>query len=295
MLIALLAGILLPGRSTGQTASRPADPDVARQREICFPTSGPAGDENVAEGGITVLSGAPISSDIIDHLADVRKHLESVLPITAPASARTPTSGPTGNGGATRPVIVAIYDKHDEFQALWRRVGDFYGGSFGQVATDGFSYRVFCATWYGTEKEFARRQAVLCHEFAHVWLYQNRGLANNGNWLTEGIATAVQLKFFPQSGNRKDFAQWLQAGQMLPLKRLMDLERISPKDYWQAGTLVELLIQKYPGKLPEVMSAFNSGQSANAIVTKVLQTDFAKLQSQWADHVRAGRQVPVQE
>ena len=95
------------------------------------------------------------------------------------------------------------------------------------------------------------------------------------------------LHFFPESGDRGDFARCMQAGRTLPLKRLMDLPRIAPKDYWQAGTLVELLMDRYAEKFPAVLAAFNAKASAFAIVTKTLGADLTTLTEEWADSVRS--------
>jgi len=251
---------------------------------MCFPAEAGAGVETVRRRGIVLWTDAAIDGrKLLAEVLAAKGFLEGLLPPGRPASGSAPATRP-----ADRPVALAVYARRRQYLALWRRVGAYYGGSFAPVATEGYSYRVFCATYYDTAEAFAARPPVLCHEFAHVWLYQRHGLRNDGNWLTEGIANAVQLRFFPDSANRRDFARWLAEGRMLPLKRLMDMERIAVKDYWQAATLAELLMLRYRRQLPAVIAAFNSGKSAYAIVTGALGTDFPALQKQWAEHVRAG-------
>ncbi|KPK80739.1 MAG: hypothetical protein AMJ81_11440 [Phycisphaerae bacterium SM23_33] len=269
-----------------QPHSLPAgtDPDPAAQRRICFPATSPTkAPATYRRDGIILWTDAPVDGEaLVKHLEEVQSHLEAMFRPGQPASASRPTTE-----ASPRPVALAVYARAPDYDQFWQRVAAHYNGRFGAITTEGFSYRVFCATSYDTPEKFARRRALLCHEFAHVWLFQNRGLRNDGNWLTEGIATAVQLHFFPESGDRADFARWMETGQMLPLKRLMDLARIDLKHYWQAGTLVELLLLRYREKLPAVVSAFNEGRSAYAIVTAVLETDMPTLQRQWAEHVRA--------
>ena len=198
---------------------------------------------------------------------------------------------PAGKG--PRPVALAVYRTRRDYLRLWKRVGSHYGGRFAAIATEGYSYRVFCATSYDSPEKFRKRRPVICHEFAHVWLYQNCRLRNDGNWLTEALANAAQLHFFPDSGNRADFLRWMDAGKMIPIKRLMNLPRIAPKDYWQAATLGELLLLRHRDKLPAVIRAFNRGDSAYAIVSKVLKTDLPTFERQWADHVRRSARRPT--
>lgn len=285
----LPAGVAPEGGNASRPATMPADPSLSLQRRICFPQAGPAEVKTFRAPGVVLWTDAPVDGrKILAHLQAVERYLQVRLPPPRPGGQAA--SRPARRAAAPsrrRPAAVAIYAKAADYRALWRRVGAHYRGSFGRVVTEGHSYRCFCATSYDDPGRFARRRSIICHELAHVWLYQNHALANDGNWLTEGIATAVQLHFFPESGSRRDFARWMKTGRMLPLKRLMDLPRIAPKDYWQAGTLVELLMDRYAEKFPAVLAAFNAKASAFAIVTKTLGADLTTLTEEWADSVRS--------
>ncbi len=257
-------------------ASRPADPDIIVQRAICFPPPSQAKHKTFQAKGIVLWTDAPIDGrEVIARLEAAREYLQSAMEPRRPATARP-----------CRPVGVAVYNRTEDYLALWPRVGAHYRGTFGTIRTDGYSCRVFCATSFGSAEEFRRRRPVICHEFAHVWLYQRYGLANDGNWLTEGLANAVQLRIFPDCGDRGDFVRWMEWGRMVPLKRLMDMKRIAPKDYWQAATLVEMLLVRYPDRVPAVVAAYSKGASGYAIAAGVLKTDFHTLTKQWAEHVR---------
>jgi len=277
-------------------ASAPArrDPGLSAQRDLCFPPAASAAAKTHCAPGILLWTDAPVDGRaLVGHLSQAEGYLRRLVPATRPATSSAPASSAPTTGPVARPVAVALYAARSDYDALWRRVGAHYAGRFGEITTEGFSYRVFCATYRGRAKGFAQRRSVLCHEFAHVWLFQRHGLANDGNWLTEGLANAVQLHFFPAAGNRRDFARWMEAGHMLPLKRLMDLDRIAPKDYWQAATLIETIARHHPGRLPAVIRAYNRGDSAYAIVRKVLGTDFATLRRRWARHVRTSATGPA--
>jgi len=285
-----LTALGLDGRGGVEPArSVPArrDPDLSAQRDLCFPPAEATTAKAHRAPGVILWTDAPVDGRaLVRHLAETERYLRQLVAASRPVTSSAPASSAPTTGPVERPVAVALYAARSDYDALWRRVGAHYAGRFGEIATEGFSYRVFCATYRGRAKEFTQRRSVLCHEFAHVWLFQRHGLSNDGNWLTEGLANAVQLHFFPAAGNRKDFARWMEAGRMLPLKRLMDLDRIAPKDYWQAATLIETIARHHPGRLPAVIGAHNRGDSAYAIVRNVLGTDFLTLQDRWAKYVR---------
>jgi len=267
-----------------------ADPDLAAQKSIYFPPAWPQ-PRTYRAAGIVLWTDSPVDGRrVVGQLQEVRRYLQQLLP--APGPATGPATRPASRR-APRPVSLAIYAESKAYHALWLRVGRHYDGRFGAVTTEGFSYRVFAAASYDGPEQFKRRRSVLCHEFTHAWLYQSRHLPNDGNWLTEGLATAVQLARFPDAGDRRQFARWMETGRMLPLKRLMDQKRIAPKDYWQAATLVELLIRRHGKKLPAIVAAFNQGKSAYAIVTDVLETDFLALQKQWERSVSRPTSAPT--
>ena len=285
----LMAAILWAAGPDPQTRPAPADPAIDRQREICLPA--PAAFKTFAAEGVVLWTDAPLDGKgVLAEVTAATEMLEELLPdpSAAPAARPAPLATAPAEAPKPRPVALAVYARRDDYLALWTRVGEHYGGQFAAITTEGYSYRVFCATSYDSAEAFAARRSVLCHEMAHVWLYQRWGLANDSGWLTEGLATAVQLRLHPRAGDRRQFAEWMEAGHMLPLKRLMDQARIEPKDYWQAATLTELLVARHRDKLPEVVRAVREGRSAYRIVTDVLGTDFLTFGRQWAEHVRTG-------
>lgn len=249
----------------------PADPDLAGQRELYFPAKNFPTVRQLESAGVVLWTDADLDEKAtLKDLAGAEAHLAKLLATSQPARATT-----------SRPVGLAVYKDKKDYLALWDRVGKFYGGEFPKIQTQGYSYRVFCATYFESTEKFQPRRAVLAHEYAHVRLYQDFGLPNDSNWLTEGIAAAVQLELFPQAGDRREYARLAAAGKMLPLKRLLDQEKTSVEDYWQAATLVETIHRHYPGKLAGLIAARNRGQSGYELVSKVLGSDFASLQRQW--------------
>ena len=107
------------------------------------------------------------------------------------------------------------------------------------------------------------------------------GLPNNGNWLSEGLATAVQTQLHPDSNARREWAERIAVGRYLPLKRLMTDTPVEPHRYWQTCLLAEVLLTEHRDALPDVIKAVAAGRSANHIVTEVLETNWLALERRW--------------
>ncbi|NLF32755.1 MAG: hypothetical protein GX591_17925 [Planctomycetes bacterium] len=262
----------------------PSDPRAAELRLIYFPPHRFGPIRTVAAGGLTVLTDAEKPDD-----AALRAHLaalEGILDALPLAPATQPASQP-GTQPAATAVTAALYARQDAFGALWHRVGVYYDGRFlGARGAGGYSYRPFCATYL----DAARPDAIppeLAHEMAHVWLWSHAGLPNDGNWLSEGLATAVQLQLFPSLGERRAWAERVRAGKFVPLKRLMDTAPLEGRHYWQAATLVEMLLADHRDALPAVLDAVTDGRDPNAIVTEVLGLTWLAVERQWRAHVAA--------
>jgi hypothetical protein len=179
-----------------------------------------------------------------------------------------------------------LYARQEEFKSLWRRVGEYYAGRFFGVTAGGYSYRVFCAA-YADARDPTAIPPELCHEITHVWLWQRAALPNDGNWLSEGLAMAVQARFFPASINRAEWAARVAAGRYLPLKRLMTTQPIAPENYWQACTLAETLLAQHPKDCPNLVRAVAEGRGPQHVVTEVLRTDWLGLERRWTTDAAA--------
>jgi len=281
--LSVVATVLAVGGAREPSAeSRPADPPVERRKDIYFPPPR-AGVREVAGSGFILLTDtSKPSADVLRrHLAAVCRYLGSV-PLRLPTAASRPATRP-----AEAPIVVALYADRKAFRALWDRVGVHYGGRFfGLSDVGGFSYRVFAASYADPDRPGAA-PPELCHEFSHVWMWRHAGLPNDGTWLAEGLATAVQWRFYPPApAERAAWAERVDAGRYVPLKRLLSARPLPPDRYWQAGMLAQTLLAHYAAKLPAVIEALAEGRSGHTIVTEALATDWLTLKKQWIAHVR---------
>jgi hypothetical protein len=125
----------------------------------------------------------------------------------------------------------------------------------------------------------------------HSLLERRLLLANRSEWFQEGIATHYQLRFRPQ----QNFPELVMAGLLeekyqLPFQRLCDGNSIETKHYWQATTLIEMLMknEKYSGKLKDLVAAFNRAGSTNLAphLATILGADWDTLKQDWADYCK---------
>ncbi len=251
-------------------------------RLIYFPPHRFPAPRVVRAGDLTVVTDAATCEEaaLRDHLAALERILTGLPlgPATQPASQpATRPSAPT--------VTAALYARRESFRALWHRVGVYYDGQFVGIAdAGGYSYRPFCATFL----DAAAPRAIppeLSHEIAHVWLWSRAGLPNDGNWLAEGLATAIQLRLSPAPDQRRAWAERVRTGRFVPLKRLMTTAPLDARHYWQAATLVETLLAHHGDRLGALIQAVADGREAHAIVTEVLATTWLTLDRRWRAHV----------
>lgn len=286
-----LAAAILLAVPTTEPASRPVDdPWPSAQRYIYFPPQLFEQMRDIRGRSCVVWTNAArLDDDALRSLLDAACDYLAALPLRPGLFAATQQA----TGPATVPaepiVVAALYETQEQFRALWPRVGVYYGGRFlGLAEAGGYSYRVFCATYVDAAAPQAGPPELL-HEMAHVWLWRRADVPNDGNWLTEALASAVQYRFAPASADRPAWARRLDEGKYVPLKRLMATKPVRPDQYWQVGTLGELLLTAYRDRLPAVIQAVRDGRDVNAIVTESLGTDWLDLERQWAEHVRAGQ------
>jgi len=278
ILIAALAAANAPTQPRPTTRPADLDPSGVEQRFIYFPPHrfGDIRILRVDEAILLTNADKPGDDELRQHLTKIIKRLTALPLRKQPTTASRPTTQPK-----PRPVVAALYADQEQFKALWHRVGVLYGGRFfGVAAAGGYSYRPFCAT-YVDAKAPGSIPSELSHELAHVWLWRRAGVPNNGNWLSEGLATAIQAKLHTDTDARRQWAERIAVGRYLPLQRLMTDTPVEPHRYWQTCLLAEVLLADHRDALPDVIKAIAAGRSANHIVTKVLETNWLALERSW--------------
>ena len=132
---------------------------------------------------------------------------------------------------------------------------------------------------------------VYTHEFVHGWMMNELQIANSGEWVHEGIATYYQLKFHPQENISDMILQGIENRRLSdPLEKLCNGERIKTIRYWQAMTVVEMLMksEKYRGRWPVLLENMRRSGSTDLEphLAAVLQTNWNSLTDDWREFCR---------
>lgn len=208
------------------------------------------------------------AAQLADHLEKVAAKLAADLPELK--------EGPPG--------VLLVFGKDDDYRQFTPRLGAKLGADAPLPKSDGYTLLgVATAAWnprYGTLRP------VYTHEFVHAYLIPRLGFDNHGDWLHEGLAARTQLHFHPQPG----FDKIVRAGlanpaARTPLAELASGRPIPVQRYWQAATLVELLLEspQYAPRRPALIEAFRKagGADLSPHLPAVLNTDWAGLEADW--------------
>jgi hypothetical protein len=161
------------------------------------------------------------------------------------------------------PDKAAIYvaATRDGYVELVRRHMKHFLASTRDPASDGFTILRRAFSSYDAKKGWDR--PVYVHEATHAALAEALGIASDGNWVQEGMATAVQLRLHPSSArlNRaRAFAARAagEKGPFLPWLDLLSEERPAIPRYAQLSTIFEFLADQHADRLPAIWAAFQS-------------------------------------
>jgi hypothetical protein len=132
---------------------------------------------------------------------------------------------------------------------------------------------------------------VYAHEYVHGLLSQAALVPNSGEWFQEGLATHFQMQFHPQKGLSRQIAQDLQnEAKLAPLADVCNGKKVALNQYWQALTVVDLLLahESYRPQLPALVAAFQKSGSTDLgpQLEPVLHTTWPEFTTAWKEYCR---------
>lgn len=182
------------------------------------------------------------------------------------------------------PTPVVIFATREAYQAFTPRFAKQLGAAARAPTSGGFTLHGVSTSYWDADQGTLR--PVYTHEYVHGLLAQAAGLPNQGEWLHEGFAVYFQLKFHPQANLAGIVREGIEKPSLhTPLNELTAGGRISLNRYWQAMTLVELLMEEppYQRNLPKLFEAFAETGSTKleSHLPAVLQANWEKLTADW--------------
>ena len=128
------------------------------------------------------------------------------------------------------------------FPAQWAK---HTGGKLHEAGLSGFTLNGLAAAY--VDPEFSRIRQVWFHELVHAWIGRTGRLADDGSWLQEGLASYYQLRLFPWARIDREVRAGLQDEKnRTPLGVLCNGEELQFEQYWQAATVVRMLVEEEP-------------------------------------------------
>jgi hypothetical protein len=132
---------------------------------------------------------------------------------------------------------------------------------------------------------------VYTHEFVHSLVTHGALMDNSSEWFQEGLATYYQSQIYPQANLPRMIIDGIEKkGFRTPLPQLLDGRAIPMTRYWQALTVIELLLTDaaYRAKVPELIAAFQKTGSTDLgpHLESVLKTTWDEFTGKWEEHCR---------
>jgi hypothetical protein len=156
--------------------------------------------------------------------------------------------------------------------------------------SDGFTLQDVSVSYWDPAQGTLR--PVYTHEYVHGLLSHMLRFNNQGDWFHEGAAAYYQLQAHPQA----NLSEIVRKGSedrsfSTPLEELCNGKRIPMNRYWQAMTIVELLLtdDAYRKKLPELIASFQANGSTDLgpPLKGVLHKTWEQITDDWRNHCRA--------
>lgn len=192
--------------------------------------------------------------------------------------------GLTGDLGEKVPLV--LFATRPEYEAFATRLGEHFGATVSPPKSDGFSVFGMGLGWFDEKQGWDR--PVFVHEALHGAIHRLLGVVSNGNWIQEGLASAVQTRLHPDSLDRRKLADSFakRGGWLVPWSECLAEQRPGIPRYPQLLSMMDFLAETHRAALPKVWDAVRAlreplHKSAPAAIAKALGTDAAKLEEEW--------------
>ena len=179
-------------------------------------------------------------------------------------------------GAAGTPPVLLVFLRKDDYEQFTPRFTKLLNSTAAPPTSNGYTIHGIATSYWEPEKGTTR--PVYLHEFTHAWFERVAALpGGGGGWLQEGLANHYQLEFHPQD----NFSEIVRDGISkpnfrMPLRELCSGNRIPMNRYWQAATVVRMMLA-----LPEYQE-----KSPSVFEGKPPADDWEAFEHDWLEHCR---------
>ncbi len=209
---------------------------------------------------------------LFDYLSDVARSLRQDLPLVDQPAA---------------PATLIVFATRAQYEGFPARLGGQMNSAGPVPQSSGFTMHGISTSYW--DPKYGTFRPVFTHEFVHSLVAHGALLGNRGEWFHEGLASYYQIRIHPQEDYPQIVMQGLSnADRRLPLTQLLSGRPIPLDRYWQAATVIEMLLQdkKYQPHLPALIAAFQQTGSTNIAphLSPVLKVSAAEFDRDWQQY-----------
>jgi hypothetical protein len=183
-------------------------------------------------------------------------------------------------------VPFCVFSSRPEYEDFARRLGEHFGATVAAPKADGFSIFGVGMSAYDPAKGWDR--PVFVHEAMHGAIERLLRVGSNGNWIQEGLASAVQARLHPESLDRAKLADGFakRGGPIAPWAQLFAKPRAALTDYAALASVVDFLAERHRDALPKAWDAVRAVRKplhaeAMPAIAAAIGVDPAKLEEEW--------------
>jgi hypothetical protein len=195
-------------------------------------------------------------------------------------------------------VPLHVFRSEADQKAFVARMADHFGARVGAPEADGFTvFGVPSSSW---DPKQGWDRPVYVHESVHGLVVRLLSISSNGNWVQEGLASAVQARVHPRSVASVDLGKAFERlaakekGLFVPWKDLLFERRPPTRAYAQLASVCEFLADRAGKDLGKVWAALSASpkplhEGGIALVAGALGAEVPALEAEWLAWGRAAR------
>ncbi|MEM7453950.1 MAG: hypothetical protein AAF456_06290 [Planctomycetota bacterium] len=179
-------------------------------------------------------------------------------------------------------ICLIVFETEQGYREFWPRLGEMYKATVPVPQSSGYTLFDIPASFYLEQYESVR--PVYLHEVTHALLTRTFGLAGNGNWVQEGLASHYQTRWSEQDLFEL-IRPLVEQDSLGSLEEICAIEQLPLNRYGEAAMLVRWLLQdeKRRPQFIELISDQSPARSLEIadVCRGYFEVSVAELESEW--------------